>query len=68
MKHKTHKAAARRIRISGTGKAIQRHTGQDHFNARDTGKMGQRKRMDREIAKVYRGAIAKLLPNDSISK
>ena len=35
-KIKTHKATAKRFRITRTGKILQRTGGQDHFNARET--------------------------------
>lgn len=52
-KMKTHKATAKRFRIkkSKTGtKILKRHDGQDHFNARQTGKRKRNKRSDNTLA------------------
>jgi len=34
---KTNKSFLKRIKISGTGKIMKRHPGQNHFNAKDSG-------------------------------
>lgn len=68
MKRKTHKATAKKFKISGSGKVIQRHTGQNHFNAKESGNTKRKKRNDREIAKDYRKSVSKLLPNVKTAK
>lgn len=62
MKLKTHKATAKRLRVTRTGKILKRAAGQDHFNARDAGRITLRKRRDRTIAKVDTRALRHLLP------
>ena len=46
MKTKTHKATAKRFKITKTGKVMKRYAGQDHFNSRDPGKITRKKRRD----------------------
>jgi len=62
MKLKTHKALAKRITITKTGKVLKRHAGQDHFNARDSGKIVRKKRRDQELSSVHNKAIKTLMP------
>ncbi|MBI2550990.1 50S ribosomal protein L35 [Candidatus Uhrbacteria bacterium] len=50
MKLKTHKALKRRVRVTKTGKTMKRYVGQNHFNARDTGKASRKKRRDVQFA------------------
>lgn len=50
---KTHKAIAKRFKVTKTGKVLKRAAGQDHFNARDTGKETRNKRRDREMSDSY---------------
>lgn len=61
MKVKTHKATAKRFRVTSKGKLMKRTSGQDHFNARESGVVTRRKRRDVEIAKVNVPAIRKLI-------
>ncbi len=65
MKLKTHKATAKRVRVTKSKnkkKYITKHAGQDHFNARETGKAGRRKRRNKNIAKSDEKNISRLLP------
>ncbi len=62
MKLKTHKATAKRFRVTKRGKILKRAAGQDHFNARQPGRITLRKRRDRRIAKVDTRALRHLLP------
>jgi ribosomal protein L35 len=54
-KLKTNKATAKRFKITGkkngTSKVIKRTAGQDHFNARETGKTKRAKRSDKQLSK-----------------
>lgn len=43
MSNKTNKSLMKRIKITGSGKILKRPPGQNHFNAKDSGKRGQRK-------------------------
>ncbi|MBI2426981.1 MAG: 50S ribosomal protein L35 [Candidatus Kerfeldbacteria bacterium] len=63
MRQKTHKATAKRFKVTGRKKLIKRSTGQDHFNARDTGKTTRNKRSDKGLAHVDEKNIRKLIHN-----
>lgn len=45
-KLKTHKAVAKRFRVTGKGKVTKRKNGQDHFKARETGDLTRSRRRD----------------------
>ena len=60
---KTHKATAKRIKVTGAGKLIKRHGGQNHFNSRDAGKITRKKRRDQSIAHQYDKNIRTLITN-----
>ncbi len=67
MKLKTHKTTAKKIRVTNPGKnkkskLMTKHAGQDHFNARDSGKVGRRKRRDKSIAKSDEKNIRRQIP------
>lgn len=62
MKLKTHQFAAKRFHVSKKGKLLKRYVGQDHFNARDSGKITRKKRRDTQISKSYRKTLRKLIP------
>jgi len=61
-KIKTHKATAKRFRITRTGKILQRTGGQDHFNAREPGKVTRNKRRGHEAALPERLRITRAMP------
>lgn len=67
-KLKTHQAVAKRFQTThpkksgGRKKFLHRKTGQDHFNARESGKTTKNKRRDERIAEVNVDALKKLLP------
>jgi ribosomal protein L35 len=50
--NKTNKRIAKTFRLTGSGKIMRRKAGQDHFNARESGKATKNKRRDLELAKV----------------
>jgi ribosomal protein L35 len=60
-KIKTHKATAKRFVITKNKKIKQRKCGQDHFNARDTGKAGRIKKRDIDISKSFHKTIKELV-------
>jgi len=62
MKLKTHKALAKRVKLTKTGKMIKRKAGQDHFNSRETGKTRRNKRSDLAMTSTIRKAIQAALP------
>ena len=52
---KTRKSIKKRFRITKTGKVLRRHTGQDHYRSKKTGKQIRQKRgwvaMPKSLAK-----------------
>ncbi len=46
MKLKTNKTIAKRFSVTKKGKLLKRYAGQNHFNARDSGKITRKKRRD----------------------
>lgn len=70
MKLKTRKSIAKRVKLSGTQanrwgktkKLIRKSAGQNHFNARDAGKVTLRKRRNRKITGYDKKNIIRLLP------
>lgn len=61
-KIKTHKATAKRFRITKNNKIIRRRAGQDHFNARESGVITRKKRRDVLAAKSDRKNIKSVIP------
>jgi len=61
-KIKTHKATAKRFKITKTKKIKQRKAGQDHFNARESGKTKRNKRRDIDTDKSLDKTIKSLIP------
>jgi ribosomal protein L35 len=62
MAMKTHKALAKRITITRTGKIIKRKAGQGHFNSRESGNTTRAKRTDVSVSKALRGIIKTSIP------
>jgi large subunit ribosomal protein L35 len=48
-KMKTHKGASKRFKKTGSGKVVYRKAGQNHFNARENGKVGTNKKRDMSL-------------------
>lgn len=65
MSLKTHKALAKRVRVTKTGKMIKRKAGQNHFNSREAGKVTRNKRTDVSMSENYRKTVEKLLPHNA---
>ncbi|OGL73958.1 hypothetical protein A3E39_01990 [Candidatus Uhrbacteria bacterium RIFCSPHIGHO2_12_FULL_60_25] len=63
MKQKTRKTVSKRFRITATGKVLRRHGGQDHFNARNRGKITRKKRRDETMSGAYTKSIKTLIGN-----
>ena len=61
-KIKTHKATAKRFKITRNGKILKRKAGQDHFNSRESGVVTRRKRRDISIASTEAKVIHQLMP------
>lgn len=62
MAMKTHKATAKRVTITRTGKVMKRKAGQDHFNSRESGNVTRNKRTDLQMPKTLQKTIKSLLP------
>ena len=60
-KIKTHKATVKRFSITKKKKISHRKPGQDHFNARDTGDAGRKKRTDISANKTYEKTVRTLI-------
>lgn len=50
-KLKTRKTISKRVKITKTGKLKTRKAGQDHFNARESGKKTRNKRRNQNVSK-----------------
>lgn len=62
MKSKTHKAAAKRFKLTGSKKIIHRRTHQDHFNARERAVKTRSKRKPKRASHSEQRKIRRLLP------
>ena len=67
MSLKTHKTTAKKIKLTNPKKKSKKklliaHSGQDHFNARESGKTTRHKRRKKNVPKSVRKTIKKLLP------
>ncbi len=60
-KIKTHKATAKRFKVTGSGKLKRRKAGQDHFNSRESGKIKRNKRRDINNDKTVEKTIKQLI-------
>lgn len=61
-KLKTNKATSKRFKVTGTKKLLLRHGGQDHFNSRQSGTKGLRKRRDQTVSATEVKAIRRMMP------
>jgi ribosomal protein L35 len=52
MSTKTNKRIAKTFWVTGSGKLMRRKAGQDHFNARESGRTTKNKRRDLTVAKT----------------
>ena len=59
---KTKQAVAKRFKITKKGRVLKRTGGQDHFNARESGRVKRNKRRDKQIAKADQKNIKRLMP------
>jgi ribosomal protein L35 len=65
MKLKTHKTTAKKIKVTKGKKKkkyLTKHAGQDHFNARESGKVTRNKRGRKAISKADQKNIKRQLP------
>jgi len=61
-KIKTNKAVAKRFKVTKKKKVVKRGCGQDHFNARESGKQKRNKRLDRSLSVADAQNVKKMLP------
>jgi ribosomal protein L35 len=61
-KLKTHKALVKRIKISKRKKVIRRGTGQNHFNSKESGQVGRKKKKDVRLFKTDEKNVLKAMP------
>lgn len=61
-KMKTHKATAKRFRVTKNGKIQKRTAGQNHFNARENGKVGRNKKSDVIVSQTLKRVMQVNLP------
>jgi len=62
VKQKTHKAAAKRFRITKRGTVLRRYTQQDHFNVGRSKKTIRQRRRDRTVNASDSHRLARQLP------
>lgn len=60
-KIKTHKATAKRFKVTGSNNLKRRKAGQDHFNSRESGKTKRNKRRDISADKTREKTIKQLI-------
>lgn len=60
---KTNKAFTKRIKVSKNGKLTARGKGQDHYNAKESGRTGIKKRRMNPVKFMNAKAINRFLPN-----
>ncbi len=63
MKQKTNKSLIKKVKITKNGKVLVRHSGQNHYNTRETGNFKRKKRRDIRLFKTDERNIIKGLPN-----
>lgn len=62
VKQKTHRAAAKRFRITKRGTVLRRYTMQDHFNVGRSKKTTRGRRRDRTVTQADRSRLARQFP------
>jgi ribosomal protein L35 len=60
-KLKTPKSVVKKIRLTKRKKVMRRKTGQNHFNSKESGKIGRRKKRDQELFKTDKKNVLKAL-------
>ena len=65
-KLKTRKAISKRLKIKKSKKGvkiIKRQDGQDHFNSRESGKVGRNKKSDNTMSDAHKKTIMRAMPH-----
>ncbi len=60
---KTHKAVAKRIKVTKTGKLLKLKAGKNHFNSRESGKVTRNKRRDVTLGNTFAKSMKALMPH-----
>jgi large subunit ribosomal protein L35 len=60
-KIKTRQAVAKRFKVTKKKKVMKRSTGQDHFNARESGKQKRSKRLDKSVSEADARNIRRMI-------
>ncbi len=63
-KLKTFKALSKKIKVTKRKKVLVRSTGQNHFNSKETGKVGRDKKSDKRLFKTDEKNVLKAIPYD----
>lgn len=62
-KLKTKKSLIKKVKVTKNGKVLVRHSGQNHYNTRETGNFKRKKRRSKRLFKTDEKNILKGLPN-----
>jgi len=62
-KQKTHKGAAKRFKLSGTGKVRRGHSGKTHILTKKSSKRKRKLRQQTEVSEAFAKQIRSLLHN-----
>lgn len=61
-KLKTKKALVKKIKVTKNKKVLRRSTGQNHYNSKETGKVGRDKKSDLRLFRADEKNVLKALP------
>lgn len=61
-KLKTRKALVKKIKVTKNRKVLRRTTGQNHYNSKETGAKGRKKKRDIRLFKADEQNVLKALP------
>ncbi|HVR06440.1 MAG TPA: 50S ribosomal protein L35 [Thermoanaerobaculia bacterium] len=62
-KQKTHKGAAKRFKVTGSGKVLRHHTMHGHYLTGKTTKRKRKLRKSAEVGTAFAGTIKEMLHN-----
>jgi ribosomal protein L35 len=61
-KMKTKKSVVKKVRITKKKKVLRRATGQNHYNSKETGAVGRKKKKDSRMFSADEKNVLKVLP------
>lgn len=64
--HKSNRSLAKRIKVTSRGKVMKRASGQNHFNAKNSGNVGRDKHGLRESPTDFAKSFQALIPAENI--